>query len=137
MPLSTGVCLCYVSMERALRQPWCHSSPGWSQARFHVVCCTRGRICQIHCCKLYVLKRLWVGRMDSCLFALPMVWEPCRSKGRRGQQWRDRAGWQPAAHGGTGEEQRGLSHNPDGRKQEAFWGPSHRPKNCHKPLALK
>lgn len=107
MPLSTGVCLCYVSMKRALRQPWCHSSPGWFQARLCVVCCTRDCTCWICCCNLYVLKRLWIGRMNSCLFALPVVWEPCRSKRRCGQQWRDKAGWQPAAHGGTGEEQGG------------------------------
>lgn len=58
------------------------------------------------------------------------------------------------SHGGTGqagslqhmvglEGSREVLHsrNPDGGKQEAFWGPrgdtSHRPRNYHKPLALK
>lgn len=139
---SFRVCLCYVSMERHLRQPWCRSSAGWSQAKLHAVCCIRDHICWILDCKLYVLKRPWVGRMDFWLFALPMLCEPCWSKDRCGQRQRERAGWQPAAHDETGEEQGPLhSQNHDGRKQEAFWGPrgdtSHRPRNYHKPLALK
>lgn len=82
----------------------------------------------------------WAGWIPACL----PCWRCGNPAGARGDVGSDGETEQPGSlqHMAGLERSRGVLHsyNPDGRKQEAFWGlrgnTFHRPRNYLKPLAL-